>query len=425
MSRADLNAIQTKLKTAIQSHQLLVLKIKSDPQDVTLKKQLHDLQKEITGLSEKQKVIVQTLRRELVSRQENTDPAPRTEQPPTQQPTQVSSPLQPTDLSVKSQSNIPTATGIPTVPAIVSKAPSPKSELRSTSPPIKVPKYPGNKILHSRTQIGSSNVSYKRTLSDTDLRDIKKAVGEKKNSDEKMKLTFMASLDLVTQGALKDLQSRRTERKRRSTANPQFSYNFEPERKRVTNYLANTLTPTVKRPRGRPPKYGPSPNSSRPTTPDSGGSLYRAELSNGVGSDVPEEYCAVCGQSGQLLLCDTCNKVHHLHCLDPPLTGIPTGAWSCPQCQGTRKGSTWSEKTIAVVQSFIASKAAKEEEKRKLHKRNLDLLNEMSQLENKSNQLSESISQKCQRKHDLLETSRKTQESIEQVKNFIKVMQSS
>jgi len=50
-------------------------------------------------------------------------------------------------------------------------------------------------------------------------------------------------------------------------------------------------------------------------------------------SDIHEDYCALCHRSGELLMCDTCNLVYHLQCLDPPLTAIPNGTWSCPKCK--------------------------------------------------------------------------------------------
>ena len=32
-------------------------------------------------------------------------------------------------------------------------------------------------------------------------------------------------------------------------------------------------------------------------------------------------------------MCDTCSRVYHLDCLDPPLKTIPKGMWICPRCQ--------------------------------------------------------------------------------------------
>merc|ERR1711997_1008941 len=46
-----------------------------------------------------------------------------------------------------------------------------------------------------------------------------------------------------------------------------------------------------------------------------------------------QEYCEVCQQGGELILCDTCPKAYHLVCLDPELDEPPEGKWSCPQCE--------------------------------------------------------------------------------------------
>ena len=36
-----------------------------------------------------------------------------------------------------------------------------------------------------------------------------------------------------------------------------------------------------------------------------------------------EDYCGVCRNGGQLLCCDTCPKVYHLHCHIPVMTDLP------------------------------------------------------------------------------------------------------
>ena len=49
--------------------------------------------------------------------------------------------------------------------------------------------------------------------------------------------------------------------------------------------------------------------------------------------DNHDEVCTICKESGELLLCDTCNLVYHMSCLDPPLTAVPPGMWLCPKCK--------------------------------------------------------------------------------------------
>ena len=46
-----------------------------------------------------------------------------------------------------------------------------------------------------------------------------------------------------------------------------------------------------------------------------------------------QEYCDVCQQGGEIILCDTCPKAYHLCCLDPELDEAPEGKWSCPHCE--------------------------------------------------------------------------------------------
>lgn len=45
------------------------------------------------------------------------------------------------------------------------------------------------------------------------------------------------------------------------------------------------------------------------------------------------DLCHKCGDGGELVLCDGCNKAYHLRCLDPPLHEVPVGEWLCPQCK--------------------------------------------------------------------------------------------
>ena len=46
-----------------------------------------------------------------------------------------------------------------------------------------------------------------------------------------------------------------------------------------------------------------------------------------------QEFCEVCQQGGEIILCDTCPRAYHLVCLDPELDEAPEGKWSCPTCE--------------------------------------------------------------------------------------------
>ena len=60
------------------------------------------------------------------------------------------------------------------------------------------------------------------------------------------------------------------------------------------------------------------------------------EAGEAVGGDGYEtdhqDYCEVCQQGGEIILCDTCPRAHHLVCLEPELERAPEGKWSCPHC---------------------------------------------------------------------------------------------
>ena len=53
------------------------------------------------------------------------------------------------------------------------------------------------------------------------------------------------------------------------------------------------------------------------------------------------EACEVCGEVGKVLLCDTCPRVFHLSCVDPPLSEVPEGDWSCDFCVSRGVDHRW------------------------------------------------------------------------------------
>ncbi|XP_043336962.1 PHD finger protein 21A isoform X6 [Cervus canadensis] len=226
------------------------------------------------------------------------------------------------------------------------------------------------------------------------------AAPKPKREENPQKLAFMVSLGLVTHDHLEEIQSKRQERKRRTTANPVYSGAvFEPERKKsAVTYLNSTMHP---------------------------GTRKRANEEHWPKGDVHEDFCSVCRKSGQLLMCDTCSRVYHLDCLDPPLKTIPKGMWICPRCQDQmlkkEEAIPWPG-TLAIVHSYIAYKAAKEEEKQKLLKWSSDLKQEREQLEQKVKQLSNSISKCMEMKNTILARQKEMHSSLEKVKQLIRLI---
>uniref|UniRef100_A0A8C1B2B2 PHD finger protein 21Ab n=2 Tax=Cyprinus carpio TaxID=7962 RepID=A0A8C1B2B2_CYPCA len=626
----ELQTLQEALKVEIQVHQKLVAQMKQDPQNADLKKQLHELQAKITALSEKQKKVVEQLRKELLVKQEPDlkpqmlpatadgktvllTPACPPSQPPTGPPHNQGAPQKTLTVTPvitaktlplvlkAATSTMPAsmATQRPTVAMVtaISNPPRPgiNSDSQSTpinlqvagklpnqdtdagtrivsknvivvqaattsAQPIKVPQFvppprltprptfqpqvrpkppmPINvpiapappppmvaapliqrplmlttkltpslpasagpihqvhivngqqcatidktttAVTSGTTQVTGIVISPAQTLKisnlNSDLKTVKPQGGPEqvvtstppscspplppppakvKREESPQKLAFMVSLGLVTHDHLEEIQSRRQERKRRTTANPVYSGAvFEPERKKSAVTYLNTPLHQGTRKRGRPPKYSTTtsstavpelgcnpllsptsslPDSPAPERPDTGGfplsvhphSVPQPSPSSGDG-DIHEDFCTVCRRSGQLLMCDTCSRVYHLDCLDPPLKNIPKGMWICPKCQDQilkkEEAIPWPG-TLAIVHSYIAYKEAKEEEKQKLMKWSAELKLEREQLEQRVKQLSNSITKCMETKNSILARQKDMQASLDKVKHLVHLIQS-
>ncbi|NWX86314.1 PF21B protein, partial [Nothoprocta pentlandii] len=226
---------------------------------------------------------------------------------------------------------------------------------------------------------------------------------KKKKEENPEKIAFMVALGLVTTEHLEEIQSKRQERKRRSTANPAYSGLLETERKRLaSNYLNNPLFLTAR-----------------------GKRAVRCLLLQSEGP--PGEQCAACRRGANLQPCGTCARAYHLSCLQPPLKSAPKGAWACPKCQHKvlKKDESvpWTG-TLAIVHSYVTHKTVKEEEKRKLLKRGSELKSEHRQLEEKDRLLNSAVKKCLELKSSLLAQQKGTQSSLERLKALIRLMRS-
>ncbi|XP_020332924.1 PHD finger protein 21A isoform X3 [Oncorhynchus kisutch] len=218
-----------------------------------------------------------------------------------------------------------------------------------------------------------------------------------KREDNPQKLAFMVSLGLVTYDHLEEIQSRRQERKRRTTANPVYSGAvFEPERKKNGVTYLNTPLHQGTRKRGRPPKYSSVPELGlhTPTSPTSSHSAspahHRPERGGSHFPVHPHTLPLPSPNSGDILMKDE---------------AIP-----------------WPG-TLAIVHSYIAYKAAKEEEKQKLVKWSLELKQDREQLEQRVKQLSQSITKCMENKNTILARQRDMHNSLEKVKGLVRLIQ--
>ncbi|XP_061214953.1 PHD finger protein 21B isoform X3 [Neopsephotus bourkii] len=222
---------------------------------------------------------------------------------------------------------------------------------------------------------------------------------KKKKEENPEKIAFMVALGLVTTEHLEEIQSKRQERKRRSTANPAYSGLLETERKRLaSNYLNNPLFLSTR------------------ANEDA---FWKNEIHH-------DEHCTACKRGVNLQPCGTCPRAYHLNCLDPPLKTAPKGVWVCPKCQQKvlKKDDNvpWTG-TLAIVHSYVTHKTVKEEEKRKLLKRSSELKNEHRQLEEKDRLLNNALKKCLELKTSLLAQQKGTQSSLERLKTLIRLIQ--
>ncbi|XP_042560292.1 PHD finger protein 21A isoform X5 [Clupea harengus] len=246
-----------------------------------------------------------------------------------------------------------------------------------------------------KSQGGAEHVRMKTTPSSTPPL---APVAKPRYEDNPQKLAFMVSLGLVTHDHLEEIQSRRQERKRRTTANPVYSGAvFEPERKKSAVTYLNTPLHQGTRKRGRPPKYSsvPDPSAHPPCSPSG---CHPASLA-------PERLDA-----GGLPF------PAHPHTLP-----LPTP--SSGDILKKEDAIPWPG-TLAIVHSYIAYKEAKEEEKQKLLKWSAELKLEREQLEQRVKQLTNSVTKCMETKNTILARQKEMQSSLEKVKHLISLIQS-
>ncbi|XP_057187550.1 PHD finger protein 21Aa isoform X2 [Triplophysa rosa] len=220
-----------------------------------------------------------------------------------------------------------------------------------------------------------------------------------KHQDNPLKLAFMLSLGLVTRDYLEEIQSRRQERKRRTTANPIYSgATFEPERKKSSMSYLSSINQSSRK-IGRPSKncsiveWGPLPPTTsshhsaftdlqRPTT----GSPFSPALSLTLPSHSPS--------------------------LSPISAGDMLQKEDAIEWPGT----------LAIVHSYISYKAAKEGEKDRLLRWSTELRQERETLEHRAGQLNNSLTSCMASKNSVLTKQREMETSLEKIRGLVRLI---
>ena len=86
--------------------------------------------------------------------------------------------------------------------------------------------------------------------------------------------------------------------------------------------------------------------NGEPTNRSGGG---KSKEESAAAADQHQDYCEVCEQGGEIILCDTCPRAYHLVCVEPePLEEAPEGEWFCVHCErggvATRKRKEAAER---------------------------------------------------------------------------------
>ncbi|XP_016099674.1 PHD finger protein 21A-like isoform X2 [Sinocyclocheilus grahami] len=254
-----------------------------------------------------------------------------------------------------------------------------------------------------------------------------------KHQESPLKLAFMLSLGLVTRNYLEEIQSRRQERKRRTTANPIYSgAMFEPERKKSSvSYLSSINQSSRKR-----------------ANEDSLSEVCYTNVMSSFSFSflLCFVFCLSFVSSHPGRLSKNCSIVergplppttssHHSSSpdLQRPTAGSPFSpalSLTLPSHSSSPSPSSAGDilqkedaiewpGTLAIVHSYISYKAAKEGEKDRLKRWSTELRQERETLEHRIGQLSNSITRCMDSKNSVLAQQREMEASLEKMRGLV------
>ncbi|XP_066147039.1 PHD finger protein 21A-like [Euwallacea fornicatus] len=254
---------------------------------------------------------------------------------------------------------------------------------------------------------------------------------------------FLANFGLVTYEVYGELINRkRAERKRRSTANPQFLYLRDmgaPVKRKRRHFLARPPSPPNTRGRKRQEL---AIMSSSKAVNHNGNYGHKAEFKpitrypnlpselviEGVssGSSSPDSsQCLVCKQPGVLSICSQCSNGFHMSCHNRPFSRIPT---ECPKCLGKaytgRNSASSSSNNSSSRMSYVSPTelAEKVNLKQELEEKHKELLAEVTQLQNCHSELTISVKEQAAAGEQLKMSIQETETKIAKLINVIETI---
>ncbi|CAH0561292.1 unnamed protein product [Brassicogethes aeneus] len=427
--KTDIETNQNQLKNAICNHQIIVKKLKDDPENVDVQKELNKAEENIVFIGLEQKTLLERLREEYKTHQ-------------------------------KSLKTSVVKNGI--------------EERR-------------NNLSNALNRARKQNITITRSASATSVSDDSNDHFTIDLSPEKVlplnpqdvtQAEFLNYFMLSTHEVYKEMQNKRAERKRRSTANPHFLYgsrgwDFLSNNKRKRNaYLVSAVSPPHTRqsskkrnektsppsssakqnnarekekqqqlPLPLPPHLAPKPEPEPvpdgdaeakpvfapfPAIPNLPSGLIIERVS--PSSSSPEyKTCVKCKQPGALKVCEVCSCSFHVSCHNRPLTQAPR---QCPKCidSGALVGLKSETRTVGslnVPSGMTVSCISPSEVTEKVDLRNElvaknDSLNaELTLLQDKHSQLTISLKSQKSHQEELLTNQKTTEEKIQQIFSFI------
>ncbi|XP_022906104.1 PHD finger protein 21A [Onthophagus taurus] len=385
--KSAIESNQKELKNAIRNHQVILTKLRDNPDNVELQDQLKAIQENIVFIGCEQKSIIEALRKNYKTYQKS-----------------VKNNVIKNSVEEK-RSNLTNSLNRARKLNVVTKATSGTSVSASDE---------------SECSFGPLTPE--------------QPVNNPTSPHHMQKERFLGSFGLGTHEACRLLQNKRVERKRRSTANPQFLYHrgwdFSTKRSKRNNNV-NVSPPHTRQAvrnrnkcneRNSPPKK----NSGPPSPVDNAlpfplPSELTIERVNAVKKNLGEKICVECRNpgNGSLLYCDMCTGGFHLSCHNRPLAQTPR---QCPRCisgKDTRVIGSLNVPSGMSVSYISAEINDKIQEKNALLEKKKNLSAELTRLQDKHSQLTITLKTQQVEQEELLVTQQSTEDKIQNILKFI------
>nr|CAI5862310.1 unnamed protein product [Callosobruchus analis] len=450
--KCSIESNQTRLKSAIQNHQKCLLKLKTDPYNVDFQKEVNIAEDDIIFIGLEQKSLLERLRDEYKAFQ-------------------------------KLQKNQIVKNGLEerrfNLTNALNRARKQNILARSAST---------GSFSDDSQGGGDQNCSPHSSSSSPEHRPSQRVDSASRRSEATVprdlaQSEFLSYFCLATHDLYREMQNRRAERKRRSTANPHFLYGnkgwdfLTGNKRKRNNYLVSPVSPpnTRQSVRKKQERTSPPLNAtiagthgssalvfSGGTAPSSNGASAAAKQEANVGtaaasttamnksvlssfpsipnlpsgliiervspSESPSpdtKICNVCKLTGAITICETCSNGFHISCHNRPLSQTPK---QCPKCMVKEVrtiGSLNVPSGMTVSYINTPEYTEKLKEKKQLEEKRQTLTAELTQLQNRHSQLTISLKDQKNQQDELLMTQQSTEDKIKQILNFINKMKES